>query len=78
MKWAFSASTIKAKPKTVRNEKFNIEENYSNYGAYIILDFETPDINIIASGSEVEICRGIKKLNEKMLRLELYLCHVAI
>ncbi len=51
--------------KLLRNEKFNNEENYSNYGAYIILDFETPDINIIASGSEVEIAvEASKKLNE--------------
>ena len=51
--------------KLLRNEKFNNEENYSNYGAYIILDFETTDINIIASGSEVEIAvEASKKLNE--------------
>jgi transketolase len=51
--------------KLLRNEKFNNEENYSNYGAYIILDFETPDINITASGSEVEIAvEASKKLNE--------------
>ena len=51
--------------KLLRNEKFNNEENYSNYGAYTILDFETPDINIIASGSEVEIAvEASKKLNE--------------
>ena len=51
--------------KLLRNEKFNNEENYSNYGAYIILDLETPDINIIASGSEVEIAvEASKKLNE--------------
>ena len=39
----------------LRDEKFNIEENFSNKGAYKILDFKTPDINLIASGSEVEI-----------------------
>ncbi len=51
--------------KLLRNEKFNNEENYSNSGAYIILDFQTPDINIIASGSEVEIAvEASKKLNE--------------
>ena len=51
--------------KLLRDEKFNNEENYSNNGAYIILDFETPDINIIASGSEVEIAvEASKKLNE--------------
>ena len=55
--------------KLLRNEKFNNEENYSNYGAYIILDFETPDINIIASGSEVEIAvEASKKLNEKNVK----------
>ena len=55
--------------KLLRNEKFNNEENYSNYGAYIILDFETPDINIIASGSEVEIAvEASKKLKEKNVK----------
>jgi len=55
--------------KLLRNEKFNNEENYSNYGAYIIIDFETPDINIIASGSEVEIAvEASKKLNKKNVK----------
>ena len=55
--------------KLLRNEKFNNEENYSNYGAYIILDFETPDINIIASGSEVGIAvEASKKLKEKNVK----------
>ena len=55
--------------KLLRNEKFNNEENYSNYGAYIILDFEIPDINIIASGSEVGIAvEASKKLKEKNVK----------
>ena len=55
--------------KFLRDEKFNIEENYSNKGAYIILDCLNPDINIIASGSEVEIAvEASKKLNEKNVK----------
>ena len=55
--------------KLLRGEKFNNEENYSKYGAYTILDFETPDINIISSGSEVEIAvEASKKLNEKNVK----------
>ena len=55
--------------KFLRDEKFNIEKNYSNNGAYIILDCENPDINIIASGSEVEIAvQASKKLNEKNVK----------
>jgi transketolase len=55
--------------KLLRNEKFNNEENYSKNGAYIIVDFETPDINIVASGSEVEIAvEASKKLNEKNVK----------
>ncbi len=55
--------------KLLRNEKFNNEENYSNYGAYIILDIENPNINIIASGSEVEIAvEASKKLKEKNVK----------
>ena len=53
----------------LRNEKFNIEDNYSNNGAYTVLDFKTPDINLIASGSEVEIAvQASKKLNEKNVK----------
>ena len=55
-------------PKLLRNEKFNNEENYSNYGAYIILDFESPDINIIASGSEVEIVAEALKIKRKNVK----------
>jgi len=55
--------------KLLRDEKFNNEENYSNNGAYIILDLERPDINIVASGSEVEIAvEASKKLKEKNIK----------
>ena len=55
--------------KFIRDDKFNIEDNFSNKGAYIILDCKTPDINIIASGSEVEIAvEASKKLNEKNVK----------
>ncbi len=55
--------------KLLRDEKFKREENYSNNGAYIIIDFETPDLNIIASGSEVEIAvEASEKLSEKNVK----------
>ena len=55
--------------KLLRNEVYNIDKNYSNNGAYMILDHKDPDINIIASGSEVEIAyQTSKKLNEKNIQ----------
>ena len=53
----------------LRDEKFDIEANHSGQGAYIILDHKNPDINIISSGSEVEIAvEASKKLYEKRVR----------
>ncbi len=55
--------------RLIRDLKFSIEQNYSNNGAYIILDFNTPDINIIATGSEVEIAvEASKKLHKKNIK----------
>jgi len=55
--------------KLLRDEGYNIDKNYSNNGAYMILDYKNPDINIIASGSEVEIAFETSiKLNEKNIK----------
>ena len=55
--------------KLLRDENYNIDKNYSNNGAYMILDYKNPEINIIASGSEVEIAYETSiKLNEKNIK----------
>jgi transketolase len=55
--------------KFLRNKEFNINENYSKRGAYVIIDYKNPDINIIASGSEVEIAyEASKELSEKNIK----------
>ena len=40
--------------KLLRDETFDINENYAKKGAYSIIDYKEPDLNIIATGSEVE------------------------
>ena len=39
----------------LRSNKFDIKINYSSKGAYVIIDFNNPDISLIATGSEVSL-----------------------
>tara|TARA_A100001011_G_C14280021_1_gene831156 strand:+ start:69 stop:2054 length:1986 start_codon:yes stop_codon:yes gene_type:complete len=54
--------------KLLRNQSFTLNQNHSAEGAYILKDMEDPDINIIASGSEVEIAieSSIKLLEQNI------------
>ncbi len=55
--------------KLLRNESFNINDNYCEKGAYFILNYESPDISIITSGSEVEIAHEASlKLLDKNIK----------
>ena len=55
--------------KLLRNDKFKIEKNYTNKGAYVLSDCKDPDISIISSGSEVEIAwHASKSLNDQNIK----------
>lgn len=55
--------------KQIRDKSFDIKENFSNKGAYIVKNFKYPDLSIVATGSEVELAiETSEKLAQKDIK----------
>ena len=56
--------------KLLRNNSFNANKNYCEQGGYALINHEEPDLNIIASGSEVQIAMEVsKQLNKEKVKV---------
>ena len=47
--------------KLLRDKSFSVKKNYCEQGGYSLINYENQDLNIIASGSEVQIADEVSK-----------------
>ena len=54
----------------LRDSRFDKNKNYCEQGGYALINYDNPDLNIIASGSEVQIATEVaKQLNKEKVKV---------